>query len=237
MEYQVTLDNFEGPLDLLLHLIKQSNIDIYDIKVDEITKQYLDYINAVSDLNIASEYLVMASELIELKSRMLLPKKDYEEELEDDPKEELINRLIEYQNYKNTIAEFKKLEDDRKNYYTKLPSDMKYYKIASDSLINDDINMDDLIEAFNKLLDRKVKEQPIPTTITKKEFLVSDRIKEIRNILKKKKQVEFTELFDNNNKDYIIVTFLGILNMAKKSELLIKQDHNFSKIFLSLRGV
>lgn len=237
MEYQVTLDNFEGPLDLLLHLIKQSNIDIYDIKVDDITKQYLDYINAVNNLNIASEYLVMASELIELKSRMLLPKNDYDDELEEDPKEELINRLIEYQNYKNTISEFKKLEDERNNYYTKLPSDMRSLGIVSDSSINDDISMDDLLEAFNKFLDRKVKEQPIPTTITKKEFLVSDRIKDIRHILNKKKRVEFTELFDNFNKDYVIVTFLGILNMAKKNELVIKQDYNFDKIFLSLRGV
>ena len=104
MEYNIELPEFEGPLDLLLHLIKQDNISIFDISIDKITKQYLDYIHKMEELNlnIASEYLVMASDLLQIKSKTLLPKKDNEED-EEDPREELINRLINYQNYKTFI--------------------------------------------------------------------------------------------------------------------------------------
>ena len=237
MPYQVKITEFEGPLDLLLHLIKQSNIDIYDIKIDEITKQYLDYIKAMEnlDLNIASEYLVMATELIEMKSRMLLPTKEVEED-EEDPKEALINRLLEYRNYKETVSEFRKLEELRKNYFTKIPSDLKQCGIEEQPLINEDIKITDLLEAFSKFLERKKLEEPIPTKITKKEYLVSERIREIRRVLKDKKKVEFTELFDVYSKDYIIVTFLSILDLARKEEIVINQVNNFDKIFLELRG-
>ena len=110
METNFIINDFEGPLDLLLHLIKTSKMDIYDIKVEEITKQYVDFINKQKEMNldVASEYLVMASELIEIKSKMLLPKT--EEEEEEDPRKELVNRLIEYQKYKDMISSFKELE-------------------------------------------------------------------------------------------------------------------------------
>ena len=111
MEYKVMCNQFEGPMDLLLHLIKESNIDICDISIEEITKQYLDYINMMEELNldIASEYLVMAAELLEIKSSYLLPKKELEtsDEYEEDPKEELIRRLLEYERYKNVTQALK----------------------------------------------------------------------------------------------------------------------------------
>lgn len=239
MDYQVKISDFEGPLDLLLHLIKQSNIDIYDIKIDEITKQYLDYIKAMEEinLNIASEYLVMATELIEMKSNMLLPKNELENNLEEeDPKEKLINRLLEYKNYKEIVGDFKQLEAKRHEFFTKLPSDLKECGIEANPFINEDIKVSDLLEAFSKFLYRKKLEAPLPTKITKKEYLVSERIKEIRDVLSVKKRVEFTELFDVFNKEYIIVTFLSMLDLAKKEEILIKQENNFDKIFLVLRG-
>ena len=141
MDYCFTIDKFSGPLDLLLHLIKQSNIDIYDIKIEEITNQYLDYIKKMEELNlnIASSYLVMAAELIEMKASMLLPKPEIaEDEYEEDPKERLIKRLIEYQNYKEITTKFHELELDRQQYYTKQSSDISEYEVNPN--LSDDIS-------------------------------------------------------------------------------------------------
>ena len=239
MDYKIMINEFEGPMDLLLHLIKKSDINICDISIEEITKQYLDYINEMEklDLDIASEYLIMAAELIEMKSSILLPKQEIEEdEYEEDPREKLIRRLIEYQQYKEKLPEFKQLEMDRKQMYSKDPSDLSHFKIVEENIDLGDIGIEDLMNAFNKFLERKKLEQPLNTKITKKEYSVGERSTEIRNILKQKKKIEFEELFEEVNKDYIVVTFLSILTLAKKQELKITQDNNFSKIILSLRG-
>lgn len=239
MDYKIMINEFEGPMDLLLHLIKKSDIDICDISVEEITKQYLDYINEMEklDLDIASEYLIMAAELIEIKSSILLPKQTIDEdEYEEDPREKLIKRLIEYKQYKEMMPEFKQMEIDRKQMYSKDPSDLSNFKTIDENIDLGDIGLNDLMEAFNKFLERKKLEQPLNTKITKKEYSVGERSSEIKNILKTKKKVEFEELFEEVNKDYIVVTFLSILVMAKKQELKITQDNNFSKIILSLRG-
>ena len=125
MDYKFVINDFEGPLDLLLHLVKTSEMDIYDISVEKITEQYLEFIRRMEEMNltVASEYLVMAAELIELKSRLLLPnsKNDEDDEYEEDPRENLINRLVEYKKYKDMVDTFKTLEDDRRNIYTKEP--------------------------------------------------------------------------------------------------------------------
>lgn len=240
MEYKVNINQFEGPLDLLLHLIKQSEIDIYDISIENVTKQYLDYIRAMEELNlsIASEYLVMAADLIEMKSRLLLPKPEEEkDEYEEDPREALINRLLEYKRYKELTGEFKKLEEDRHQIYTKIPSSFKEYTDETIKIINNsEIGVSDLLDAFQKFLDRKKLTQPLNTKITSREITVGQRSKDIKNILTLKKQVAFTELFDIIDRDYIVVTFLAILEMSKKQELIIKQEHNFDDIILSLRG-
>lgn len=239
MDYKIMINEFEGPMDLLLHLIKKSDIDICDISVEEITKQYLDYINEMEklDLDIASEYLIMAAELIEIKSSILLPKQTIDEdEYEEDPREKLIKRLIEYKQYKEMMPEFKQMEIDRKQMYSKDPSDLSNFKTIDENIDLGDIGLNDLMEAFNKFLERKKLEQPLNTKITKKEYSVGERSSEIKNILKTKKKVEFEELFEEVNKDYVVVTFLSVLVMAKKQELKITQDNNFSKIILSLRG-
>lgn len=238
MDYKVTIDNFDGPLDLLLHLIKKMDISIYDISVEEITKQYLDYINAMKELNldIASEYLVMASELIEMKSAMLLPKHEIEEdEYEEDPKEKLIQRLLEYKRYKELIPSFQELEHLRKEEFTKEPSSLDDFKIEEGMVIVDDLKLDDLVNALNEFLKRKELEKPLNTKITKKEYSVKKRNVEIKEVLKKKKKVEFEELFDVMSKDYIVVTFLSILDLARKQDICIVQENNFNKIYLSLK--
>ena len=240
MDYSVTIDKFEGPLDLLLHLVKISDIDIFDISIEEITKQYLKYITEMEklNLNIASEYLVMAAELIEIKSSILLPKNkiENEDEYEEDPREKLINKLLDYQKYKEITETFKDLESSRKEIYTKSPSDLKDF-VTTTPTISDDVSLDDLINAFNNFLSRKQLEKPLNTKITKKEYSVSVRNNEIRSILKQKKKVNFEELFDVMTKEYVVVTFLSILDLARKQEIEIAQENNFNKIILKLRGV
>ena len=237
MQYKVMIDEFEGPLDLLLHLIKEDNIDIYEIKIEKITTQYLDYIKQMKELNlsIASEYLVMASELIEMKSKMLLPKQKNieEDEYEEDPKEVLIERLLAYKKYKEITSEFKDLELLRKQIITKEPENLSKYAKEMDN--EDNIGLNDLLEAFNLLLSKKESEKPIATKITKKELSVGDKVLKIRNILKNKKTVNFEELFENSTKEEVIVSFLSILEMIKKDEIVVNQDSNFNRITISLR--
>jgi len=239
MDYSIKINEFEGPLDLLLHLIKQSNIDIYDIEISEITKQYLDYINKMEELNInvASSYIVMAAELMEIKSKSLLPKKEEEEESEDEEiisKENLINKLIEYKKYKEMAPSFKEMENNRQNIFIKSPERLNNY--LDEKITNDgDTSIDDLIDAFKKFLERKNLEKPITTKITNKEYSVKERKHNIKNILREKKKVLFTELFEEKNTGFIIVTFLSILEMTKEKEIIIKQDINFSDISIELK--
>lgn len=237
MDYIVSLDKFEGPLDLLLHLIKQSNIDIMDINLEDITKQYLDYIEKIEKLNldVASEYLVMAAELIELKSRTLLPKPEVaKDEYEEDPRQELINRLLEYEAYKNLTPELQELEANRGMYYSKEHS-LNIEGIDLNPEINKDIDIDALTNAFQLFIQKKQLEKPLNTKITTKEYSVHERSSEIKKILEKKEKVEFEELFEEYNRNYIVVTFLSILVMAKNKEILIEQEENFSKLFISKR--
>ena len=240
MDYSIKIDSFEGPLDLLLHLIKKSNVNIYDISVVEITNQYLDYINKMEELNIdvASSYLVMAAELMELKSKSLLPHK--EEKKEDDEeevsRENLINRLVEYQKYKDITSKFKELELERNNIYIKPPENVNNYveeKITSDDSMSSEL----LVKAFEKLLERKNLEKPLLTKVTNKEYSVKVRKSEIKKILHDRKKVEFSELFEIRNISYVVTTFLSILEMAKENELLIKQDDNFNNIYIELKVI
>lgn len=230
-EYNFSINDFEGPLDLLLHLIKKENINIWDVNIVEIIEQYFEYINQAKklNLNIASEYLVMAAELLEIKSISLLPKKEIEE-LEEDPKEKLINKLIEYSQYKNIIPTFEELKEKRKDVYTKEPDNMKNIKQEFTKNETSDINL--LINAFNTFLKKLDLKKPLHTTITEKEYSIQERNKEIKKILREKKQVKFLELFDKLSKSYLIITFLSILDLTKKREILIEQNNNFEDIIL-----
>ena len=236
MNYEVNIDKFSGPLDLLLHLIKESKVNIYDIKIVDIKNQYLKNIKKMQNLNldIQSDYLVMASELIEMKSRMLLPKPEIIEEDEIDPREKLINRLIEYQKYKDMIENFKNLEKERKQFYTKSPEKISTYSDNS-VCINEDLSVNDLMNELMKFIQRKELEKPLNTTVTKKEISVEERRNDIKKILSQKKKVNFFDLFDNYTREYIVVTFLAILEMAKKQELMIYQENNFENIICEVK--
>lgn len=231
MDYTLKINDFEGPMDLLLHLIKESKMNVFDFKVEEIVKSYLDYINKMQEINltIASSYLVMASELIEIKSRMLLPTKPKEEEEEEDPKERLINRLIEYQKYKEVTDDFKELEKERKMIFTKLPEDISEY-VTETSIQNSNLTVQDLVDALNHFLSRQKDKVVLETKVTKRELTVEQRRTDIKKIIYSRKKLNFFELFDVLNREYVVVTFLAVLEMVRKHEINIIQENNFDNI-------
>ena len=228
MHYNVKIDSFEGPLDLLLHLINKLEIDIYDINVAEITEQYLDYVHAmqVLQLDVASEFLVMAATLLAIKSKMLLPK--HEEDLldddlmyepEEDSREELIERLVEYRKFKEA----------------KPPSDLSDFSLNKEENAKQelDVSLYDMLAAFQKLLKRKKLQVPLATKITRQEIPIENRMEEIVGFLRNKKgRISFDELFPIATKSHIVVTFLAILELLKRRQVFVEQEGNFADIFV-----
>ncbi len=237
MTYNFYVSDFEGPLDLLLHLIKESKMDIYEINIRTIIDQYLDFIHSLEEKNIdiASEYLVMASELIHLKSKLLVNRKDEEPTSEDEfsitSEEDLRNKLLEYEKYKKITKDFQELEEKRGEVYTKLPESLKEY-IDEKGIAKGEFAIEDLFNAYKLFIERQRFAKPLNTKITKKELSVEDKIKDIRNVLSVRKKVNFIELFTEITKESIIVTFLSILEMSKNNEILLTQEDNFSPIMI-----
>ena len=195
MEMEFKINDFEGPLDLLLHLIKESKMDIMNIEIESITKQYMDFLDSQEKMNleVSSEYLVLASELLEIKSRLLLPNNKVDEngeEVVEDPREELVNRLLEYQTYKNITSLLQEKELLRKDIYTKSPENIKNY-IDERTEIHADVTLDDLLAAFQRYYQRKIDNKPLSTKVTVNEISVSSRRHDIKNIL--------SEYFKQNN--------------------------------------
>ena len=242
MDYKVTINDFEGPMDLLLHFVKEMKMDIYEINTELIIEEYLHYIHSLQELNIdvASEFLVMAAELIHLKSKMLIGKTLEEEKEESEfnilSEEDLKNRLIEYQKYKDITKTLKDLEEKRGFVYTKVPENIKDY-LETPTLVNEGITVDDLLQAFLNLQERIHFQEPVNTKITKKEISVESRRNCIRAILKSKSKVLFTELFEVLTKEYVVVTFLALLDMSKTGEIFISQQNNFESIWIESKGV
>ncbi|MFZ0444703.1 MAG: segregation/condensation protein A [Bacillus sp. (in: firmicutes)] len=242
MHYKVKFDGFEGPLDLLLHLINHLEVDIYDIPVADITEQYMIYIHAMKELqlDVASEYLVMAATLLEIKSKMLLPNhnKDFDEELmiemEEDPREELVEKLIEYRKYKEIAEDLKTLGEERSLLFTKPPSDLtEYTKELKSEKQELDVSLYDMLSALQKLLRRKKLQRPLLTKITRQEISLETRMKEIISDLKQsKKPKNFFELFSVHDKEHLVVTFLAVLELMKQNNIALEQEENFADIFV-----
>lgn len=243
MQYNVILDSFEGPLDLLLHLINKTEVDIYDIPVARITDQYMSYIHTMQELelDVASEYLVMAATLLAIKSHMLLPK--HEEELfsdehdyleEEDPREELMNRLIEYRKYKEAADELKQREKERGLIYSKSPSDLKPF-IDLDKKEPQKINASlyDVLDAFQQLLKRNAIKAPKQTTIDREDFPIDQRMEEIIDYLNRNNgKCRFNDLFRYNERSKIIVSFLALLELMKTRKITCVQEGNFADIVI-----
>ena len=239
MEMEFKINDFEGPLDLLLHLIKESKMDIMNIEIELITKQYMDFLDSQEKMNleVSSEYLVLASELLEIKSRLLLPNNKVDEngeEVVEDPREELVNRLLEYQTYKNITSLLQEKELLRKDIYTKSPENIKNY-VDERTEIHADVTLDDLLAAFQRYYQRKIDNKPLNTKVTVNEISVSSRRHDIKNILKTKRRVSFFELFPVVSKEYVVATFLAILEMCKNNEITIVQNDTFDDIVCEVK--
>ncbi len=240
MDFHIDINDFHGPLDLLLHLVKTSEMDIYEINTNLIIEKYLDYINQMKDLNIdiASEFMVMAATLIHLKSKMLVGKTIEEEEIENEfdinNEEDLKNRIIEYEKYKNMTEVFKRLEEKRNNFYTKSPISLKEF--TNNTITNDGtVTVEDLVNAFLAYRERINLEKPLNTKITKKELSVEDKIISIKDKLKQNKRINFIDLFEEVTKEHLIVTLLAVLQMGKNNEVNIYQEKNFDNIIVEAR--
>ncbi len=227
--YSVKIPVFEGPLDLLLHLIRENKIDIYDIPIALITRQYLEYLEMMRELNldIASEFLVMAATLIYIKSRMLLPKDESGEVMEEDPRLELVERLIEYQAMKEAALGLKEREEEWSGVLSRPSMSLEE---EPEELLLFDVNIFDLLTAFKRLLDRL---PPETIQITAETLTVRDRISHILNILEQRESVSFDDLFDGlKTRDSLIVTFLAILELIKLGLIRAYQERTFSIIWI-----
>lgn len=232
MTYQCKLDIFEGPLDLLLYLIKEQKMDIYDIPIAQVTRQYLDYLNLMQDLNleVVGEYLIMAAELTRIKSKVLLPVQETEgDEVEEgvDPRDELARRLIEYQRYKDAAFELRKREYDRQLIFGR-GRELEFDDSPSEDTIID-ASVFDLLTAFQKVLkDRSFKKD---YEINISEYSVTDKIKEILENLNASESVTFDALFtEASNKQEIIVTFLALLELMRLKLLRVQQVKHMDAI-------
>lgn len=236
----LNINDFSGPFDLLLHMVKRHQMDIYEIDIKIIIDEYIDFINSLDrhDLDSKSEYLIMASELIHLKSKMLLGFDDEEDEsdgYEINSEEELRTRIIEFEKYQNISNDFRLLESNRQEYYTKVPESLREYCDENQKL-NGDVELSDLLEAFKNLQERLEYKKPKDTRIVHKELSIKDKTNYIKGILKEKSKVEFTELFENATKEELVITLLSILEMSKKNEVFLSQNKNFSTIFVEVRN-
>ena len=238
MEYQVILEDFQGPLDLLLHLIKEKEMDLQTLELSVITDQYLQYIHMMesSQLEIMSEYLVMAAQLIEMKSKMLLPKEkvQIDDEYQEDPREALIKRLIEYKRYKDVLEEIQEKYEKRQEVIIKPADNMEQYVMDTSTMIPQDLEVYDLMKAMQKMFQRKALLKPLDTHISKKDISIEQRSDEIRKFFKVRvnKKVKLEDLFERGDRYYFIVTFLSILVLAKDKEVEIRQDGLFNEIYV-----
>lgn len=243
MELEVKLQAFEGPLDLLLHLIEKNKVDIYDIPIVEITEQYLDYVSKMpkDDLDLASEFLVMAATLIDIKSRMLLPKEIDENGEEIDPRAELVEKLIEYKMYKYAAVELRDMQVYAgKSMYKQptVPEEVSKYEppVNLDSLLAD-VDLNKLNDIFQMVLKRQVdKIDPVRSKFGKiemEEVSLPDKISYVSTTVKKRKKCKFKQLLEEaHSKVEVIVSFLAILELIKVGEIEVRQDETFGEIYI-----
>ncbi len=240
MSYKVRLDVFEGPLDLLLHLINRLEIDIYDIPMAELTDQYIEHLHAmrVLQLDKLSEYLVLAATLIEIKSKMLLPvheNDDFSEddhyELEDDPRDELVARLIEYRKYKEAAESLKSSAENRSDYFTKAPEDIGQYGEIVTVGQEEDLNVYDLIGAFQKMMERNRLRAPLTASIAKTEQSVGEKMEHImEKLVRNKGRCDFRDLLEGKDTTDFVVTFMSLLELMLRGAIIVEQQANFESL-------
>ena len=226
-------------LDLLLHLINEFEIDIYDIPMRELTEQYMQYVHAMKQLeiNIASEYLLMASELLMIKSKMLLPDTPQEDLLEEDPRDELVEKLIEYQNYKAYSEMLNEQRELRAHYYTKAPTDLSHYEQSERMSPDTQIDLTELIVAYQKMKTRVALKKPTTVDIRKETYTIQQSTQHIYDQLKTSTRISFFDLFTfHESIEHVVTHFLALLEMSKNGIIQLQQVQAFQNIEIS-KGV
>jgi len=228
--HSIKLDVFEGPLDLLLYLIKKDEIDVYDIPIARIAGEYLEYLRVMDtlDLEVAGEYLVVAATLIRIKSSMLLPR-DPEAEEDDDPREELVRALLEYRKYKGASLELRSREERNREIYGR--SDLVSPASTTKSEFVNDFTLFDLLRAFKDVLDRV--EEDVYCQVAIDSVSVEERMSYIESIAEGSNGVRFADLFDDNPpRTIVILTFIALLELLRTRKIGLRQNGPFADIWL-----
>ncbi|WP_334328755.1 segregation and condensation protein A [Companilactobacillus sp. HBUAS59699] len=237
---KLVLTDFEGPIDLLLHLIKESKIDIYDIPIAQITQQYIDYLNSmkVLELDIAGDYLVMASTLMSIKSKMLLPQAP--DEVDDDfdmedPREQLVSQLLTYQTFKQVAEYFEEKEQMRKLSFDK---DMSVPQVQLEQFLKpDSVALEDLATTYAELLRQEKNRQPQTEIIQNEVLSIEDAEENILNKLSSVKRTTFKALLKlQNDIEEVVTDFMAILEMISKQQITATQDGLDGELFIELRN-
>jgi segregation and condensation protein A len=233
MTYKLRLGNFEGPLDLLLHLVKMNEVDIYDIPIATIADQYIEYLEMMRelDLEVASEFLLMAATLMETKSRMLLPTEPGEEEPEEDPRFELIEQILEYKKYKELAGHLEERADTESNFF------QRSFKENIDIETGEPLieaSTFELLQAFKRVLEYATEDSF--REITLEEISVEEKMQQLRSRLQKKNNMLLDEIFEGETKtkSILIATFLALLELVRLKEVVATQTRNFGEIRLFL---
>lgn len=236
--YEVKLASFEGPLDLLLHLIQKYEIDIYDISMKVLTEQYINYIKNVDDLDINQhgDYLVMASELLRIKSKTLLPDTNVEDsDIIEDPREDLMRQLLEYQNYRLYADILKTKKEAHERYFVKRSNDLSHFENAKQTPMH--IELTDLITAYQKAKQRRKKLAGESVNITRDTYSMEEAIQTVTHALSQKEKITFDDFVTfSETKTQIVTLFLAILELMKYQRINVYQSNDFSEIQIE-RGI
>lgn len=237
-QYKVHLESFEGPLDLLLHLIEKNKIDIYDIPIALLTEQYMEYLAKFKEFNIeiASEFLVMAATLLQIKSKILLPDTKIEDNVEDettdiDPRKELVDRLLEYRRYKEVSDVLGEMANEAGQRFFREATDLPIKHLPPRGL---DVNL--LWEAFQTVLEGQIEKSPLIANVSREQYTIEDKIIELLRLLKENNgDICFNTVFKNNcSKSEIITTFLALLELIKIKRITVYQTNTFSPIYIKI---
>lgn len=239
MGYKVKLDVFEGPFDLLVYLIENAEMSIYDIRVSEITNQYMAYIEKMHKLDVvlAGEFMVLAASLIEIKSKMLLPRHTQEADTGflEDPRSELVQKLIEYKRYKAAAARLEEQEELAQQSFTKPQEDLSVFIKEPDLTLNLDLNQ--FMKAFNIFLKKKKRLEEMKkqySRVERQRMSIESRIEQMKELFHRKKRLRFRELLGEETSRYhVVLTFLSILELIRQKSVKVKQNANFGEIILT----
>ena len=233
-DYKIKIDAFEGPMDLLMHLIEKNKIDIYDIPIAELTRQYLDYLDKFREFNmeIASSFLVMAATLLQIKSRMMLPKAPQAEgEPEEDPRFELVQRILEYRKFKQVSQVLGDMAGVQERFVAREPMELPVHHLPPGNL-----SLRQLVEAFHTVLSVK-EELSIPKALVEpEEYSIKDKMEDIILLLGRSRgKLLFSEAFRSGTRGELIVTFLALLELMKLRTVTVKQQRSFAEISICVR--